>query len=436
MRMPRATVLALPALLALAPQAALAAPVPFTSDLFEVAHTIPTLDGASARAMTDFERDHFLNRARCECGQPLRTEIRVRPDPPELDNTKLILSFLGSECATAESDPTGPFRRCGLLATSTALGYVDAKIVDHHPIFLASGVDPSAGDRRNINDPDTILADTCNGSQGEPGVWVCAQTNTTVGCQADEFFLQPQPPRLRWDFLPPVGSPDDLTATPARGGVTLSWTLDTPADIHGLRVLCERSDGKPAGNQNFATPDPVAEADGTHYFTQQNLCGDKPFLPFTTAAKPTGDGSCGDGQLDPGEACDDGDNFDAGPCRSDCTLTVSPGLHALDWDYLCSDHISVDETSVNIHGLENGVDYRFLLVTYDASGNPRIIPQVLHATPDASLEALPGDPEGCACTTTSTAPTTSALLLLAALGLTRRRRRPPVATTPGTPAPR
>lgn len=435
MRMPRATVLALPALLALAPQTALAAPVPFTSDLFEVAHTIPTLDGTSARAMTDFERDHFLNRARCECGQPLRTEIRVRPDPPELDNTKLILSFLGSECATAESDPTGPFRRCGLLAASTALGYVDAKIVDHHPIFLASGVDPSAGDRRNINDPDTILADTCNGSQGEPGVWVCAQTNTTVGCQADEFFLQPQPPRLRWDFLPPVGSPDDLTATPARGGVTLSWTLDTPADIHGLRVLCERSDGKPAGNQNFATPDPVAEADGTHYFTQQNLCGDEPFLPFTTAAKPTGDGSCGDGQLDPGEACDDGDNFDAGPCRSDCTLTVSPGLHALDWDYLCSDHISVDETSVNIHGLENGVDYRFLLVTYDASGNPRIVPQVLHATPDASLEALPGDPEGCACTTT-TAPTTSALLLLAALGLTRRRRRPPVATTTGTPAPR
>ena len=128
MRMPRATVLALPALLALAPQTALAAPVPFTSDLFEVAHTIPTLDGASARAMTDFERDHFLNRARCECGQPLRTEIRVRPDPPELDNTKLILSFLGSQCATAESDPTGPFRRCGLLATSTALGYVDAKI--------------------------------------------------------------------------------------------------------------------------------------------------------------------------------------------------------------------------------------------------------------------------------------------------------------------
>ena len=90
---------------------------------------------------------------------------------------------------------------------------------------------------------------------------------------------------------------------------------------------------------------------------------------------------------------------------------------------------------MNIHGLENGVDYRFLLVTYDASGNPRIVPQVLHATPDASLEALPGDPEGCACTTT-TAPTTSALFLLAALGLTRRRRRPPVATTPGTPAPR
>jgi len=434
MRMPRATVLALPALLALAPQTALAAPVPFTSDLFEVAHTIPTLDGASARAMTDFERKYFVNRARCECGQPLRTELRLRPDPPELDPTKLIQSFLGPYCATAESDPKGQFRRCGQLANATALGYVEGFTTDYPAIFLASGLDLGSPSR-SLDDPQTILAGTCDPGQGEAGAWVCAQTNTQAGCQADEFFLQPQPPRLQWDFMAPLVTPDDLTVTPARGGVTLSWTLDNPADIHGLRVLCERSDGKPAGNQDFATPDLLAEADGTHYFTQQNLCGDEPFLLFTTAAKPTGDGSCGDGQVDPGEACDDGDNFDEGPCRSDCTLTVSPGLHALDWDYLCSDHISVDETSVNIHGLENGVDYRFLLVTYDASGNPRIVPQVLHATPDASLEALPGDPEGCACTTT-TAPTTSALLLLAALGLTRRRRRPPVATTPGTPAPR
>jgi MYXO-CTERM domain-containing protein len=422
------SLLALPLSLALAPEAR--AQAPFTADLFEVTHAIPTLDGASAREMTAFDRLHFLNRARCECGQPLRTEIRIRPDAPELDNTKLVQSYIGPQCATAEGNPVGQFRRCGVLKSGIAADYVEGYSADHHPIFVASGTDLSAGEIRSVGSPDTILANDCSsGSQGESGAWICAQTNVLSGCQADEFIWIPadqatdELPQLRWDFLPPVTEPADLTATAAGGSVQLRWQA-IPGDINGYRVLCERNDnGEPAPNQSFAVPDLLDEADGTHYFTKQNLCGDDPFLTFISVGESSGDGTCGDGKRDDGEACDDGEgNGDDGLCRSDCTLAVSPGLHALDWDYLCSDHITYNEKSVNIHGLENGVEYRFVLVSYDTAGNPRAVPQVLRATPDAALDPLPGAPEeGCACRSDPTAPW-PALLLLPLLALTRRRR--------------
>ncbi len=119
--------------------------------------------------------------------------------------------------------------------------------------------------------------------------------------------------------------------------------------------------------------------------------------------------------------CDDGEanNID-GLCRSDCSLGVSAELHALDCAYLCSDHLDLNTRSINIYGLENGVDYNFVLVTYDAAGNPQAHPIVAQATPDRVFERLPGDPHtGCDCRGTDVSPW-SALVLL--LGLGRRRR--------------
>ncbi|MDC0717558.1 DUF4215 domain-containing protein [Nannocystis bainbridge] len=40
----------------------------------------------------------------------------------------------------------------------------------------------------------------------------------------------------------------------------------------------------------------------------------------TTTDTSTGGGVCGDGQLDPGEACDDGNDDDADNCKADCSL--------------------------------------------------------------------------------------------------------------------
>jgi MYXO-CTERM domain-containing protein len=91
---------------------------------------------------------------------------------------------------------------------------------------------------------------------------------------------------------------------------------------------------------------------------------------------------CGDAFLSPKEECDLGEeNADDGLCGTDCTLHVSEGLKDLDWDYVCSNHLPYNTKSVRITGLDNKKRYNFLLVTYDAFGNPRPFPTLVTATP-------------------------------------------------------
>jgi uncharacterized protein (TIGR03382 family) len=136
-----------------------------------------------------------------------------------------------------------------------------------------------------------------------------------------------------------------------------------------------------------------------------------------------GAGICGDGRLDTGEQCDDGeDNHDDGLCSTACELRVGDGLHALDWDHVCSSHVAFNETSVAIGGLQNGKSYNFVLVAHDMFGNPRALARVVTATPDAELESfVPAAEDGCGCSSSGGHVPWDMLSLLV-LGLLRRRR--------------
>ena len=416
--------LALAGSLGLAPAARAAEPI--TAEMFEVNFAIPGPDGTVVREMSELDRDRFINKARCECGQPLRATVRLRDEAIDVDDTTRIQTMIGTNCSIAEANPLGQFRACGTMADSPALAYIAGESADFHPVFLASGIDASLGAGRDVEQPTTVVASNCDsGAFGVGGVWVCVKSNGISGCQTDEFILK-SPPPLSFDFQGPTTPTDEFGAVVADSGVQLRWVVGQPGDIYGFRVLCERSDnGQPAPNQSFDPPDPLAEPDGTHYFNARNLCDDQPLLSYKTAAKPDGDGSCGDGVRDPGEACDDGEaNDDNGLCHPDCSLGVSADLHALDWAYVCSDHIDRAQRSANIYGLENGVDYNFVLVAYDVAGNPRVNPLVTQATPDSAFDVLPGAPPqaGCGCHSDDASPWSS-LALLFGLGLARRRRR-------------
>lgn len=391
----------------------------FAPDMFDVHYYATDASGERTTEFGPLHHTQYLNQARCECGEAVQVEIRIG-EPDGIDQTKLVQAFVGIMCAFAEGLPPGSqFRRCAEIASQPAANYAAAeRVVNVHPVWLTNGVEGDPGAER---DPQHALsAGTCAASQGQGGVWMCAQTDTIVGCQAEEFFLDPgnsERGPLHFDFIPPLATLTDVSAEAVPGGAEVRWVRDDAGDIFGFRVLCEETatGAAPLAGTIDVEAALTAEPTGEVYFNAHNLCGAEPFssvhLPAPT--QPPGDGSCGDGVRDAGEACDDGVNnaIDA-MCTTDCTLTVSPSLYALDWDHVCSPHVTFTESSVIVEGLDGGKSYDMVLVTYDKFGNPKVYPRVLQVTP------LPED--GCGC---RSAGSEGLQLALVVAPLLRRRRR-------------
>jgi MYXO-CTERM domain-containing protein len=101
---------------------------------------------------------------------------------------------------------------------------------------------------------------------------------------------------------------------------------------------------------------------------------------------------------------------------------------------VCSDHVDATGTFIRIDGLENNTEYQFLVVAYDAFGNPRVMSDgLLTATPAETSDFweqceqqgdLCGSGGFCSCRSepdpSGAAWLGTGLLLL---GLARRRRR-------------
>jgi MYXO-CTERM domain-containing protein len=395
---------------------------------FAVEYWVTEPGGAPVRAMKPDDLDRFVNRARCECGHRVDARVVADLDTP-VDEGVQVDAFVGVDCDAAESDPDAPFGRCGVLASVPVTEFVNGVETSFHPVFLAHGVAASST-LRDVALADTVVSGGCDGV-GEAGVWVCAETNGAAGCQPEEFLIDgdtnansDEPSGLAYDFEPPAVAATDLVVEPGGGSVLVSWEIDDPGEIAGFRVLCEEAaTGQPIDGVVVALPEPTASGDGEHYFNARNLCGDQPFssVMFSEPDGPGG-GSCGDGRLDEGEQCDDGEaNADDGLCSTACALRVGAGLHALDWDHLCSDHIPASERSVIVGHLKDGRAYNFVLVAHDAHGNPRALARVVSATPDAALPSFALAEDGCGCSSTGGhVPRT--MLMLVVLGLLRRRR--------------
>ena len=363
------------------------------ADAFDIRYYITDEDGNRLRAMATTDFVQFVNQARCECGHQIETQIRLKSTQGvAYDNTKLIQTFVGTNCGTAETNPVGQFRRCAMLKSSTAPDYVQGLNTTFHPVWLTNGIAIASGE---IRDPqNAIAAGTCEGGQGESGVWMCAQTNTMSGCQSDEFFISGtqnsnlpagMSSGIKFDFLPPVTQPESVEALAGDSAVVISWEVQ-PGDINGFRVLCEEADtGKPPPGKGMDPPALDKIPNGTIYYTKANLCPDGPFSTFksgsndpidtTDGTDTTGDSggttggdtdstttdattdatggtggttsdivppNCGDGVLQAGEGeeCDDGaENGNDKVCHLDCKTDV------------CGDGLQGPE-----EGCDNGAD--------------------------------------------------------------------------------
>lgn len=404
-----------------APATAAAAPA-------DVRYYLTHPDGSFDREMDENDRELFLNRARCECGQPIHTRVAVTDELPA-GPTQTVEYLLGPICDVTEIGPLGPlgqFRPCARLAAQLPGNPpVDASF---HPVLLTNGVALTSVDHRDPADPDIVAAGGCNGYAGASGTWLCVPLlDGVAGCQRDDFVVAPDSPGspfLWFDFQEPIGTPPSITVEPRSGGAVVHVEADAFGELVGYRILCaETETGKPPEGLDFPAPAPNETSDGTTFFTARNLCGGAPFSsieldPYPYVEPPR----CGDGKLDSGETCDDGDdNGDEGLCSSRCELLVSASLYALDWAHVCSDHVDSSGGSTTIAGLKNDTTYNLVVVAYDRAGNPRATPRVFYVAPSSVLPPL--EPDGCDCRVADDAGPGGGPWILAGLGLAAYRRR-------------
>jgi MYXO-CTERM domain-containing protein len=415
-------------------------------------------DGERANSYPYSSQDltQYINRARCECGQDISTKIVLRRAMTSYDNAVRITTYVGSRCDQGQATAgIGQAKPCPRVLVSSASTYTLGFNFTFEPIWLADGVDPDGP--KDIE--DAIPAGNCDSGQGDGGVWICIEDGMITDCQASEFIIQGtqnenasdgMPQALHYDFSPPTVLPSSFSIQEGDGAIKVEWDQDATGDGNGFRVLCADADGNPLPEHGLDNP-PALEAvsQGTHYFTAGNLCGGVPFpdaevdLPDDLPTDESGGSDGTDDGTDTGGSTSTGDGGSTfipvtdsgGSGSSGADELPSEGIESLDWDYVCTGHLSATARSARIEGLENDREYQFLVVAYDAAGNPAIASEILRASPRETLDLweqceLQGEVCGeggfCNCTAEPQQQEALGLVALAGVGLVgwaRRRRR-------------
>jgi MYXO-CTERM domain-containing protein len=376
-------------------------------------------DAKGERQRLMLANESFLNQARCACGQSILVSIYGREG--QVDPAEPIEAFVGPRCDVAEEMPDGPFEPCVKVHVGTGADLLAGVLVKVHPAFFVDGVDPAGG--RLIDDPTTMALGSCEDGLATAGAWVCTpMANGTPGCQAEDFGVKAHELKvgIHADFTRPREEVWEVEAVPHEEAIEVKWSVEWTGDISGFRVLCEdAATGEYIPGRGEVPPDLTSIEQGIRFYTTSELCEEG---PFSTVQQPAlaGDGSCGDGVVDPGEACDDGDdNALVGLCGEDCTLQVGAGLHALAWEHVCTGHVGSGNRSVLVDNLPADRAYNLVLVAYDHFGNPRPVGKVLGVAPEAP-SALRSELN---CRTGANGQGAWALSLLVGLVALARRRR-------------
>lgn len=378
-------------------------------------------------ALSTNEMNWLIGQARCECEQDLVVRIARDTSSGNAVDAVQLNAYVGQQCATAQAMPgVTQYDPCVLVTSGLPAVFQNAPEFAFSPLWLAVGVT----DVNNQSLGSAEASGTCGGLSGQGGVWMCAGLTE---CMMGSFFMQGTannniaadgtPQGVAYDFVPPLTAPTNFTASPGDSAVEISWDATSIADISGYRLLCADAEGNPLDIYDYDPPSAADLVTGQHYFTRENLCPGGVFGPdydpeaegwpsedetgtdtgsetgtdtgdtgtdttdtgtdttdagtdttdtSTDTGTDTGGESCTVGSL--GCLCGEGDTCDAGlecsPQGFCGNPATSAGMLTLDWDYVCSGHISASSQSYRVEGLENGVDYQFLLVAYDFAGNP------------------------------------------------------------------
>jgi hypothetical protein len=370
-------------------------------------------DGGRGRQMNLFDMQQYWNRARCECAQPLQVEV-TRQTTAVGGNDQLTL-FAGRDCDLGLDVNQFQVDPCGQLGTPFSFELSQRQSYRFDPVWLWSG---PVGGTALISGSTPNRSCTDDAAVGVGGLWICAG----LGSQCTDFIVTQEqnfnteqsmsPQGVGFDFVPPTARPSNVRAEPGDGAVEVRWDLTTTGDINGFRVLCAQADGSPVPGKGIDDADPLAQSNGTVYWTKEALCpGDGQFLD--DAASTTGtdsstsdsagtDSSTTDSSGTDSSTTDSSGTDSSTTATTDATATdtatatdgatdtdtdtdggdpLDAGIRAMGFDYVCSSHIPANTQSARISGLENGATYRFALVAYDVFGNPVLASDVFTEIP-------------------------------------------------------
>lgn len=464
---------------------------------FEITYLFADADGnpQPSQRLNGTDMGGYSNQASCQCGHVwgVRVFLNNTTGTAYPGNT-LIDTYVGANCGDGQESFGSQNDPCVKLFDGTANDYDDGGLLlSFEQVWLSS----RSQVRDQLTEQATPLLPCDPSHTGGGGIWICVESNGQSNCQKEEFVVQGDSSQnasggsetdpsgmgasatnIQFDYLEPQATITGFVADPGDGAVVIAWQRSEVTDISGFRVLCSDMDGNPPVTKVTEAPTGRSRTNGKLYYTAENLCPGEVVYPPDPNATPTpvdpttggssdsgssgsaldepwfgngwsmatetGTGTTGDGT----GTASDGTTSDGTTGRADTGSDTGSGatggsggdgladtpFATLDWRYVCSDHLSSTGTEIRVDGLENDKQYQFIVVAYDNFGNPRVMSDVLTATPAETSDfweqcEQQGDicGHGGYCSCRSDAPTPlggwlgTGLLLL---GLARRRRSP------------
>jgi MYXO-CTERM domain-containing protein len=406
---------------------------------FDIWYYATDADGDRSRLFSSTDLTGFVNQARCQCNQTISTRIRLQRAMTTYTPSVRVQTFVGNRCADAQSTVNPQISPCLRVLSDAPNAYTKEINFEFSPVWLVAGVEPGGSQDLGQAEP----AGSCDAGQGTAGVWICIENGEQPDCQSAEFEVTGTQNKngtadmmgqgITYDFDPPQTLPENFAIDEGDGAVVIEWDQIATGDVAGFRVLCADAEGNPLPGKGIDPPSLTGINRGTIYFTAADLCPDGELNGPDEPIDSAGDGSDETGEDSGSTTGDDGtttfgdltlgtsdaDTSGDGTSGTDTSTgtstgsstgaaTGAQGLESMRWEYICSPHISGTAQEARITGLDNGVEYKFMVVAYDVAGNPIPASGELTATPRETIDLweqceIDGDICGsggfCNCTT-------------------------------------
>ncbi|MCC6748042.1 MAG: hypothetical protein IT371_10315 [Deltaproteobacteria bacterium] len=381
------------------------------------------LDDADGRIATSKLLEYF-NLARCRCDHPVKVIVRITPDLAAKGRLRIVS---GQSCLTTTDNKIKP--ECRVLFA----GKLNEQRTD---LFI-----------------DTSAAQLMTKSGGSCEASEELDYTISVFTDVDDEKWTENASKLTYsvDTKRPVApsaakNSDGTTRAPEAGESLVKVSFEQPTTSAEKNVkyqlLCERvKDGQPV----------LASPPGAEYKTRALLKQCRGSATTSDGGSPRADSRAADAAPRDGGVAEAGTKeagaTEAGPrdagtpdqaaLSPDASSSLPTGIAELDPRYICSAGFQ-SAGSYDIAGLENGLAYRFYVVSIDQRGNPSLPAELGEATPHLEEDLWErykrkgGQAEGCAVsegrggarqTVVSVASLLLASLVLGGVWLARRTTR-------------